>query len=61
MMVVMAPMMVVVPVVVVEAGNYVNVRNEVVMVAAMMVVMVAPVMVVILYLHQWIISGDRRG
>jgi hypothetical protein len=60
-MVVMAPMMVVVvPVVVVEAGNYVNVRNEVMMVAAMMVV-VAPVMVVILYLHQWIIGGDRRG
>lgn len=60
MMVVMAPMVVPV-VVVVEAGNYVNVRNEVMMVAAMMVVMVAPVMVVILYLHQWIICGDRRG
>jgi hypothetical protein len=62
-MMVMTPMMVVPMVVVmVEARNYVNVRNNVMVMTPMtMVVMMPPVMVVILHLHQRIICGDRCG
>lgn len=64
-MMVMAPMMMVVPVMVmVEAGNYMNGWNKVMMVRAKMMVMammVPPMMMVVLHLHQRIFGRNGCG